>query len=44
MKILSIDSATAAATCAILDDDNVLGEITFNYKKQHSHNTYAYNR
>ena len=36
MKILSIDSATAAATCAILDDDNVLGEITFNYKKQHS--------
>lgn len=36
MKILSIDSATAAATCAILEDDNVLGEITFNYKKQHS--------
>lgn len=36
MKILSIDSATAAATCAILNDDNVLGEITFNYKKQHS--------
>jgi tRNA threonylcarbamoyl adenosine modification protein YeaZ len=36
MKILSIDSATAAATCAVLDDDNVLGEITFNYKKQHS--------
>lgn len=36
MKVLSIDSATAAATCAILDDDNVLGEITYNYKKQHS--------
>ncbi|MBU3188645.1 tRNA (adenosine(37)-N6)-threonylcarbamoyltransferase complex dimerization subunit type 1 TsaB [Clostridium bowmanii] len=36
MKILSIDSATAAATCAILEDENVLGEITFNYKKQHS--------
>lgn len=36
MKILSIDSATAAATCAILEDDNVLSEITFNYKKQHS--------
>lgn len=36
MKILSIDSATAAATCAILDDYNVLSEITFNYKKQHS--------
>ena len=36
MKILSIDCATAAATCAILNDDNVLGEITYNYKKQHS--------
>ncbi len=36
MKILSIDSATTAATCAILQDDNVLSEITFNYKKQHS--------
>ncbi|MBU3143097.1 tRNA (adenosine(37)-N6)-threonylcarbamoyltransferase complex dimerization subunit type 1 TsaB [Clostridium sp. CF012] len=36
MKILSIDSATASATCAILEDDNVLSEITFNYKKQHS--------
>jgi len=36
MKILSLDSATAAATCAVLDDDKVLGEITFNYKKQHS--------
>jgi len=36
MKILSLDTATQAATCAILDDDKVLGEITFNYKKQHS--------
>jgi len=36
MKILSIDSATQSATCAILDDNKVLGEITFNYKKQHS--------
>jgi len=36
MKILSIDSATESATCAILDDNKVLGEITFNYKKQHS--------
>jgi tRNA threonylcarbamoyladenosine biosynthesis protein TsaB len=36
MKILSLDSATEAATCAILDDDKILGEITFNYKKQHS--------
>ncbi|MBZ9606433.1 tRNA (adenosine(37)-N6)-threonylcarbamoyltransferase complex dimerization subunit type 1 TsaB [Clostridium estertheticum] len=36
MKILSLDSATQSATCAILDDNKVLGEITFNYKKQHS--------
>jgi tRNA threonylcarbamoyl adenosine modification protein YeaZ len=36
MKVLSLDSATEAATCAILDDNRVLGEITFNYKKQHS--------
>jgi tRNA threonylcarbamoyladenosine biosynthesis protein TsaB len=36
MKILSLDSATESATCAILDDHGILGEITFNYKKQHS--------
>lgn len=36
MKILSFDSATECASCAILDDNHLLGEITFNYKKQHS--------
>lgn len=36
MKILSLDSSTESATCAILEDDRLLGEITFNYKKQHS--------
>ncbi|MDD3223976.1 MAG: tRNA (adenosine(37)-N6)-threonylcarbamoyltransferase complex dimerization subunit type 1 TsaB [Clostridium sp.] len=36
MKILSVDSATKSATCALFDDNNLLGEITFNYKKQHS--------
>ncbi|AAK80783.1 tRNA threonylcarbamoyl adenosine modification protein YeaZ [Clostridium acetobutylicum] len=36
MKLLAIDSATQAATCAVMDDDKLLGEITFNYKKQHS--------
>lgn len=36
MKVLSLDSATEAATCALIDNDKVLGEITFNYKKQHS--------
>lgn len=36
MKVLSLDTSTESATCAILDDDKLLGEITFNYKKQHS--------
>ncbi|WP_123053319.1 tRNA (adenosine(37)-N6)-threonylcarbamoyltransferase complex dimerization subunit type 1 TsaB [Clostridium sp. JN-1] len=36
MKILSLDSATESATCAIMSEDKLLGEITFNYKKQHS--------
>ncbi|MCT8976370.1 tRNA (adenosine(37)-N6)-threonylcarbamoyltransferase complex dimerization subunit type 1 TsaB [Clostridium sp. CX1] len=36
MRILSLDSATESATCAVLEDDRLLGEITFNYKKQHS--------
>lgn len=36
MKLLGIDSATEAASCAVIDDDKLLGEITFNYKKQHS--------
>ncbi|WP_027625813.1 tRNA (adenosine(37)-N6)-threonylcarbamoyltransferase complex dimerization subunit type 1 TsaB [Clostridium lundense] len=36
MKILSLDSATESATCAIIEDEKLLGEVTFNYKKQHS--------
>lgn len=36
MKILSLDSATESATCAVLDEYKLFGEITFNYKKQHS--------
>lgn len=36
MRILSLDSSTESATCAVLEDDRLLGEITFNYKKQHS--------
>ncbi|AGK99043.1 tRNA (adenosine(37)-N6)-threonylcarbamoyltransferase complex dimerization subunit type 1 TsaB [Clostridium pasteurianum] len=36
MRVLSIDSATEAATCAVIEDERLLGEITFNYKKQHS--------
>lgn len=36
MIVLSIDSATVSASCAILQDEKMLGEITFNSKKQHS--------
>ncbi|AZV58509.1 tRNA (adenosine(37)-N6)-threonylcarbamoyltransferase complex dimerization subunit type 1 TsaB [Clostridium sp. AWRP] len=36
MKILSLDSSTESATCAVIDDNKLFGEITFNYKKQHS--------
>jgi tRNA threonylcarbamoyladenosine biosynthesis protein TsaB len=36
MIVLSVDSATESASCAILEDNRLLGEISFNYKKQHS--------
>ena len=36
MRILGIDTATESASCAVIDDGRVLGEIVFNYKKQHS--------
>ncbi|MCY6958824.1 tRNA (adenosine(37)-N6)-threonylcarbamoyltransferase complex dimerization subunit type 1 TsaB [Clostridium brassicae] len=36
MRILSLDSSTTSATCAILENNNLLGEITLNDKKQHS--------
>ncbi|MGE5626934.1 MAG: tRNA (adenosine(37)-N6)-threonylcarbamoyltransferase complex dimerization subunit type 1 TsaB [Solirubrobacterales bacterium] len=36
MKILSVDTATESAACAVLEDSKLLGEIIFNYKKQHS--------
>ena len=36
MKILSVDTATESAACAVVEDKKILGEIIFNYKKQHS--------
>jgi len=36
MRILSLDTATEVATCAIIENNNLLGEIILNYKKQHS--------
>lgn len=36
MKILAIESATIAASCAISNDDIVIGEYTLSHKKTHS--------
>lgn len=36
MRVLSLDSSTEAASCAVVEDERLLGEITFNYEKQHS--------
>lgn len=36
MKLLAIDSSGLVASIAILEDDNLLGEYTIDYKKTHS--------
>lgn len=36
MKILAIDSSGLVASVAVVEDDNLLGEFTINYKKTHS--------
>jgi tRNA threonylcarbamoyl adenosine modification protein YeaZ len=36
MNILSVDSSTAVATVALLNENGVLGEYNLNYQKQHS--------
>ena len=36
MKILALDTATEIASCAVLEEDRVLGEININFKNQHS--------
>ena len=36
MIVLSIDSSTESATCAVLNDEKLLGEAVLNNKKQHS--------
>lgn len=36
MKIISLDSSTECASCAVIEDERILGEISFNYKKVHS--------
>lgn len=32
MKVLAIDTATESATCAVIEDNKLLGEITYNNK------------
>lgn len=36
MKILAIESASVTASCALAENDFILGEITLNHKKTHS--------
>ena len=36
MLVLSVDSSSSTATCALVKDDEILGEINLNNKKQHS--------
>ena len=36
MRVLSLDSATEVASCAIIEDSKLLGEVIINYKMQHS--------
>ncbi|MCI7106843.1 MAG: tRNA (adenosine(37)-N6)-threonylcarbamoyltransferase complex dimerization subunit type 1 TsaB [Lachnospiraceae bacterium] len=36
MKILGLDSSGLVASVAVVEDDNLLGEYTINYKKTHS--------
>lgn len=36
MKVLSVDSASKVATCAILDENNLIAEYTINNKLEHS--------
>lgn len=36
MKILALDSSGLVASIAVIEDDNLLGEYTINYKKTHS--------
>lgn len=36
MKILAIESASVTASCAVADDEKVLGEYTLRHKKTHS--------
>lgn len=36
MKVLAIDTSSMVATCAIMDDEKLIGEYILNHKKTHS--------
>lgn len=36
MKVLAIDTSSIVATCAVMDDDKLIGEYILNHKKTHS--------
>lgn len=36
MRVLALDTSSMVASVAVAEDSKLLGEITFNYKKQHS--------
>ena len=36
MKLLALDSSGLVASVAVVEDDNLIGEYTVNYKKTHS--------
>lgn len=36
MKVLAIDTSSIVATCAVMDDDKLIGEYILNHKRTHS--------
>lgn len=36
MRVLALDTSSIVASAAVVDEEKLIGEITFNYKKQHS--------
>lgn len=38
MKVLAIDTSTVIATCAVMEDENMLGEYSLNQNMSHSEN------
>ena len=44
MIILSVDSSSSTATCALVKEDKILGEINLNDKKEHSVIINGFNR